>query len=119
MQKMPHGDGRKNAQLEAVERFDPSKYKDSEAAWLAFRKLWLAANPPLDNGYMICAICGDWVRASEVTLDHIEPRTAENIYRSDNIQPAHGACNYNKGSRRLKPKVNKETYEFLSFLSDI
>ena len=119
MQKMPHGDGRKNAQLEAVERFDPSKYTDSEAAWLAFRRLWLAANPPLDNGYMMCAICGNWVRASEVTLDHIEPRTAENIYDTNNIQPAHGACNYRKGSRRWKPRVNKETYEFLNFLSNM
>ena len=65
---------------------------------------------------IICAICGNWVRASEVTLDHIEPRTAENIYDTNNIQPAHGACNYRKGSRRWKPRVNRETYEFLNFL---
>ena len=99
--------------------FDYNRYKTSEGAWLAFRRRWLKDNPPLDNGYYMCAICGDWVESSEVTLDHIEPRTAENIYRSDNIQPAHGACNYNKGSRRLRSKVNKETYEFLRFLSDI
>lgn len=99
--------------------FDYNRYKTSEGAWLAFRRRWLRDNPPLDNGYYMCAICGDWVESSEVTLDHIEPRTAENIYRSDNIQPAHGACNYNKGSRRLRSKVNKETYEFLRFLSDI
>ena len=99
--------------------FDYERYKTSEGAWLAFRKRWLRDNPALDNGYMICAICGGWVAYDEVTLDHIEPRTAENIYSASNIQPAHGACNYHKGSRRLKPKVNKETYEFLRFLSDI
>lgn len=99
--------------------FDYERYKTSEGAWLAFRKRWLRDNPPLDNGYYMCGICGDWVRASEVTLDHIEPRKAENIYSASNIQPAHGSCNYHKGSRRIRPKVDKDTYKFLSFLSDI
>lgn len=87
--------------------------------WLTFRSHWLVEFPPLDNGYYICGICGHWVHESEVTLDHIIPRTAENMYDPDNIQPAHGRCNYLKGSQRWKPVVNKDTYEFLYFLSNI
>lgn len=93
-------------------------YKKS-ADWLRFRKHWLDDNPPLDNGHYICGICGHWVPDSEVTLDHIEPRTAENMFNIDNIQPAHGYCNYQKGSKRWKPKISKETYEFLRHLSNM
>lgn len=99
--------------------FDFEKYKTTEGAWLAFRKQWFNDNPPLDNGYYLCGICGHWVAADEATLDHIEPRRADNIYDPSNIQPAHGLCNYKKGSRRWAPVVNKETYEFLQFLSNI
>lgn len=87
--------------------------------WLRFRKHWLNDNPPLDNGYYICGICGNWVAAEEVTLDHIKPRTADNMFDPSNIQPSHGYCNYRKGSRRLNPVVSKETMEFLRFLSNI
>lgn len=87
--------------------------------WLRFRKHWLHDNPTLDNGYYICGICGHWVAEDEVTLDHIEPRTASNIFDSNNIQPAHGLCNYRKGSRRWKPAVSQDTYEFLYYLSNI
>ena len=87
--------------------------------WLRFRTHWLDDNPPLDNGYYVCGICGGWVHYTEVTLDHIEPRTADNMFDTDNIQPAHGYCNYRKGSRRLTPVIDKETYEFLQFLSNI
>lgn len=91
----------------------------TSADWLRFRKHWLQQNPALDNGYYICGICGRWVAAEEVTLDHIEPRTAENMFDYNNIQPAHGRCNYLKGSRRILPVVNKETYEFLQFLGEL
>lgn len=94
---------------------DYRKSKD----WLRFRTHWLHDNPPLDNGHYLCGICGGWVASEEVTLDHIEPRTMENTFDLGNIQPAHGFCNYQKGSRRLKPKVNQDTYEFLQFISDI
>lgn len=99
--------------------FDFEKYKTTEGAWLAFRRWWFATYPPLDNGYYLCGICGHWVHADETTLDHIEPRTADNIYQVSNIQPAHGLCNYKKGSRRWAPVVNKETYEFLYFISNL
>lgn len=95
------------------------KNYETSADWLRFRRHWLHENPPLDNGYYLCGICGYWVSGEEVTLDHIRPRTADNIFDPDNIQPAHGSCNFYKGSRRLQPKVSKETYEFLNFLSNI
>lgn len=87
--------------------------------WLRFRKHWLKDNPPGDNGYYVCGICANWVLAEEVTLDHIEPRNPDNIFDYNNIQPAHGSCNYNKGSKRWKPKVSKESHEFLELLSNM
>ena len=87
--------------------------------WIRFRKHWLHDNPPMDTGYYLCGICGNWVAAEEVTLDHIEPRTSENMFKASNIQPAHGICNYNKGSKHWKPKVSKEQYELLKMLNHL
>lgn len=87
--------------------------------WLRFRAHWLHDNPPLDNGYYLCGICGHWVAANEVTLDHIEPRDNDNMFQDSNIQPAHGLCNYKKGSQRWQPKVNQEQYAFLRDISDM
>ena len=89
------------------------------ADWLRFRKHWIKDNPPLDNGYYLCGICGDWVFAAEVTLDHIQPRDAKNMFDPGNIQPSHGFCNYSKGSKRMVPLVQRETHEFLRKLSDM
>lgn len=99
--------------------FNPSKYVDREAAWRAFRRLWLEANPPLDNGYYLCGIGGEWVRAEEATLDHIEGRDGSLMFDPDNIQPSCGYHNYSKGSKKWKPKVNQEQYAFLRELSDM
>src|SRR5665811_574741 len=93
-------------------------YKKS-SDWLRFRSHWLRDFPPLDNGCYLCGICASWVHETEVTLDHIKSRTAANMFDVDNIQPAHGYCNYRKGSQRWEPVVSKETYEFLQFLSNI
>ena len=102
-----------------MNEFDYTKYATLEAAWLAYRRMWLQQNPPLDNGYYLCGICARWVRADEVTLDHIRPRNLDNMFQSSNIQPAHGACNYKKGSKRWQPKVTKEVYDFLKVMSDM
>lgn len=85
--------------------------------WLKFRRWWLANNRPTEDKWYLCGICGQWVQAEEVTLDHIEPRTADNIFDPSNIQPSHGYCNYRKGSRRVDPVVSGDTYEFLDILS--
>lgn len=105
-------------QYETYLKIGWSDYEKS-GDWLRFRKRWLKDNPPLDNGYYLCGICARWVSAEEVTLDHIEPRRADNIFSYENIQPAHGLCNYLKGSKRWKPKVDRDTYKFLEFLSNI
>ena len=86
--------------------------------WLRFRRHWLDNNPPLDNHCYLCGICGRWVFADEVTLDHILGRDGALMFDPLNIQPAHGYCNYMKGSRKLKPKATREVYEFLNWLSD-
>lgn len=95
-----------------------SEYSKS-SDWLRFRRKWLLDNPPLDNHCYMCGICGNWVKAEEVTLDHISPRNPENMFLYSNIQPAHGYCNYRKGSQRWTPKVSREQHEFLKRMSDM
>lgn len=84
--------------------------------WLRFRRHWLNDNPPSDNHCYLCGICGKWVSEEEVTLDHINPRRADNMFQYDNIQPAHRYCNYKKGSNRWKPKITKQQYQYLKML---
>jgi len=86
--------------------------------WLAFRYQWLKDNPPDHDGYYICGICGKPVWVGDVTLDHILPRSShpELILDVSNIQPAHGKCNSDKGSRKIVPKVSKAEYELLKYL---
>lgn len=102
-----------------MNEFDYKRYVSLEAAWLAYRGYWLRYNPPLDNGYYLCGICGRWVAGDEVTLDHIRPRNIDNMFDDNNIQPAHGICNYKKGSKRWQPKVTKEEYKFLQDMSNM
>lgn len=105
--------------LSKLDTFNPDNYTDSESAWLAFRRCWLEDNPPLDNGCYLCGICNKFVPLNEVTLDHIQPREASNMFDPANIQPAHGGCNYRKGSKRWKPLVSQETRDFLRALSEM
>lgn len=69
--------------------------------WMAFRAQWLHDNPPDYKGEYICGICKMPVHRLEVTLDHRVPRSIapERRYDPTNIQPAHGQCNTEKGSR--------------------
>jgi hypothetical protein len=41
------------------------------------------------------------------------------MFQPDNIQPAHGYCNYKKGSQHWKPKVTKQEYQYLKMLSEL
>jgi len=92
---------------------------DYTREWLNYIPKWKAENPPLDNGCYLCGICGRWVLADEVTLDHIEKRTKSNLLDPKNIQPAHYRCNQWKGSRPIPPVVTIEVYEFVYFLSNM
>ena len=98
-----------------------NKIGDDTREWLKFVKQWKQDNPPLDNGCYSCGICGRWVFAEEVTLDHILNRSSHPELRLsvENIQPAHGSCNSWKGSRYLEPVVTKEVYEFLGWMSEL
>lgn len=68
--------------------------------WEAYRADWLKRNPPAWNGNYTCGICGQFVEAKEVTLDHKIPRSRrpDLRYSDDNIVPAHALCNQLKGS---------------------
>jgi len=68
--------------------------------WDDFRLDWLKRHK---QATFICGICGLPVKREVVTLDHIKPRSGnpELRYEESNIQPAHIACNINKGSRRI------------------
>lgn len=103
--------------LTPYQSFYHNKYANKEAAWEAFKRIWFKENPPLDNGYYMCGIGGEWVHESEVTLDHINGRDGALMFDPDNIQPSCGYHNYRKGSRRWKARVDKETYDFLNLLS--
>ena len=96
--------------------FDPKQYVDREAAWEAFKRRWYIANPPLDNHSYLCSICGHWVLEDETTLDHVLGRDGDLMFDEDNVKPAHGYCNYKKGSNRWKPKITKQQYQYLKML---
>ena len=92
---------------------------DKTHEWLKFIQKWKKNNPPLDNGCYVCGICGYFVAAEEVTLDHITPRSNKpsEVFTEGNIQPAHSSCNSWKGSRHIRPKVSPEQYRFLAEVS--
>ena len=75
----------------------PRKAGKHSELWAEFRKQWLIDNPPP----YICGICGRAVHPDSVVLDHIIPRSnrPDLRYNSSNIQPAHWACNGDKGSK--------------------
>lgn len=57
--------------------------------WLRVRKQWVKANPPNFQGYYVCWK-GDWVKAEEMELDHIQTRSTdpELRYDFDNLRPS-------------------------------
>lgn len=78
--------------------------------WLKRRRKYLDEHPPNHQGYYVCYLCQQWVHKDEVTIDHVEPRssTPKAIADADeNLKPAHGLCNYKKGSRRIVLPVRK------------
>lgn len=73
--------------------------------WLARRRKWLNDHPPNHQGYYVCYLCRQWVHKDEVTIDHVQGRgrTPKAAADSDeNLKPAHGLCNYKKGSSSVE-----------------
>ena len=88
---------------------------NKEYEWTKFARAWRKEHPPYDNGCYLCGICNRWALEEDTVLDHITPRSADpaRVFDATNIQPAHSLCNQQKGSRRIKPKVSREVYDFL------
>jgi 5-methylcytosine-specific restriction endonuclease McrA len=84
--------------------------------WLAIRGQWVLANPPNHEGYYLCGICRRPVYYLEMQLDHIDGREGTNLSNWDNLQPTHGLCNFDKGSKRGISNVSIAEYEFRRLL---
>lgn len=68
------------------------------------RAQWVTDHPPNHEGYYECWICRKWVPADEMALDHVLPKSSTPrliAEHDDNLRPAHGTCNGEKGSKRL------------------
>lgn len=79
--------------------------------WDKARAAWIKANPPNHEGYYTCWICGHWVKAEEMVLDHIRSRVRAPSLRfvPTNFAPAHSQCNEEKGSGEIvKPQVKTD-----------
>lgn len=57
--------------------------------WLKTRREWIKLHPPNHQGYYVCWK-GDWVKAEEMELDHIENRSTNPEKRNDfdNLRPS-------------------------------
>lgn len=70
-------------------------------AWLTARRNYLKANPPNHQGYYVCYLCGRWIPAADITVDHIIPRSRHThaIDDPNNLALCCGNCNSIKGSQ--------------------
>jgi len=59
------------------------------------------------DGYR-CVYCGNQFDASELTLDHVQPRVKGGDRSEGNLVTACGACNTLKGHRRLSVFLHEE-----------
>lgn len=63
-------------------------------------------------GALICGICEKEIEyRSEITTDHIIPKSRGGSNRKDNLQPAHKSCNGRKGNL-LPEEYKRETRHF-------
>lgn len=76
----------------------------ADTKWTVCRIAWQDQNPPNHEGYYQCALCPYMVHKKALTLDHILTRSShpELKYTFSNLQPAHYACNYKRGSMTME-----------------
>ena len=82
----------------------PSPNKNTvHKKWIKYRKQWKLKYPPDENGFYYCWICGAPLKKSQITLDHVIPRSRAPKLRfvDSNIKPACWKCNVEKGSKVL------------------
>ncbi len=68
--------------------------------WKVTRKEFLELNPPNHEGYYECHWCHKWVHYTEITVDHVIPRSRapQLRYEHSNLVVCCGQCNIEKGS---------------------
>lgn len=85
--------------------------------WEKARNEWIRQNPPNHEGYYTCWLCGSWVKAEEMELDHIKSRTRASHLRfvQSNLAPSHHICNQEKGSTEIvnPPEAEKDVHSSL------
>ncbi len=69
--------------------------------WIKVRREWFIENPPDENGYYYCYLCGKPMLPSETTLDHKKSRSRHPELRfvKSNLAPCCWNCNHEKGSK--------------------
>lgn len=84
----------------------PTKH---QKLWKKCREDWVKLNPPNHEGYYVCYLCHKWVHETELTLDHIIPRSrAPHLrYVHENLAPCCWECNTEKGSKVYKQNDNR------------
>lgn len=77
--------------------------------WLAYRNKWKNENPPNYDGFYECYLCGKWLYPSQITLDHVIPRsnTPSLSFDDSNIKVACWECNALKGSQSVDNFLKK------------
>ena len=94
--------------------------------WMVTRATWIDRNPPpIEGKYWICYLqIHEWcpVKLTEktLTLDHIVSRSRDPSLRfaADNLKPACGYCNNEKGSRSLEEVMASKGKRNLNLASE-
>lgn len=55
-----------------------------------------------ERGGGICYLCGEPVEYNKMTLEHVIPKAKGGTNKIENLRPAHGKCNFAKGSKDLE-----------------
>lgn len=68
------------------------------------------------NGRLLCGLCGYYITdESEITVDHIIPKSRGGANNVMNFQPAHLTCNANKSNNLPEPWFQKEENEYQGY----